>query len=175
MGSSRGDTEGEIVRALPLTTCAALCLAVAAPSLAPAKPTPVAAKKKKPCKAKAETTDCKLKKAEYSVPDVGGTAIVLTVGQYLVPWKTAVERWCPLRDGSPVPLRIRSNTAPTIGRTLKLATIGGTVNGDPGTYTGSATAKFAAKSVTITFAVSVSYDGSEQCSLNDRVTLKRVR
>jgi len=170
-----GDTKGEIVRIFLLTACAALCLAVAVPSFATAKPTPRAAKKKKkPCKPKAETSGCKLKQALYSRPDNQGTVIHLTVSKYLGPVKAEVFRWCHARDGNPVPFHFQSNAVPTIGRTLTLANVGTTVPGDPGTYAGSATVKFAAKSVTVTFATTVSYDGEVKCSLNDHVTLKRV-
>ena len=168
-------TEGEIVRIFLLTACAALCLAVAAPSFAPAKPTAVAAKKKKPCKPMAETNGCKLKKAEYSRPDIGGTVVLLDMGQYGEPWKTQVQRWCHSPDGAPLPFHFQSDTAPTIGRTLTLANVGTTVAGDPGIYAGTATVTFAAKSATVTFAATVSYDGKVGCRLNGRVTLKRIK
>lgn len=168
------ETEGEIVRTYLLAAFAALCLTGAAPSFAPAKPMAVAAKKKS-CKPMAETSGCKLKKAEYSRPDIGGTAITLDVGQYLVPWKIELGRWCHIPDGAPVPWRFHSNTAPTIGRTLTLANVGSLSKDDPGVYTGSATATFAAKSATVTFAGAVSYDGEVKCRLSGRFTLKRIR
>ena len=161
------------MRVLLLAACAMLGLGMAAPTGVPARAA-VPTKKKKPvCKRKAEAKGCVLGDSVY-LGRIHGTNVSLSVSGRGAYAKTSGMLTCSTPDGVPLAFVVSAPRLPTIGKRLTLSVSRYLQLDTVGQYSGSFTATFTAKSVTIDGSGTVTFpDGG--CTLGLSGTIPRYQ